>query len=238
MRSLRRAGDHRGALAAVVTAALAVTGAGVLYAGTRDTGGPPQPVQSLSAEPSAPAAAAPTPPAGSPSATSGRSAATAQPVLDFGPSMSPSPPVRLRIPAIGVDARGLVDLKLGAQGELEAPKDFGRAGWYVGGPTPGEFGPSVIAAHVDSKAGPAVFYRLGQLKPGDKVDVTRADGSTATFAIDKVGRYSKARFPTSAVYGGSTLRAEVRLITCGGAFDRSTGHYVDNIVAFGHLISS
>ena len=83
---------------------------------------------------------------------------------------------------------------------------------------------------------PAVFYRLGALQKGDRVDVTRADRSTARFVIDTVARYSKAQFPTAAVYGNTTDRAELRLITCGGAFDQTTGHYVDNIVAFGHLV--
>jgi sortase (surface protein transpeptidase) len=129
-----------------------------------------------------------------------------------------------------------VDLGLDATGKLEAPQDFDRTGWYAAGPTPGEFGPFVIGGHVDSKSGPAVFYRLGALTKGDKVMVTRADGTVATFVIDKVGRYAKADFPTALVYGNTTSRAEIRLITCGGAFDRVTGHYVDNIVAFGHLL--
>lgn len=90
--------------------------------------------------------------------------------------------------------------------------------------------------HVDNKKGPAIFYRLGELKPGEQVKVSRKDGSVATFAIDKVARYAKAEFPTSLVYG-TTKRAEIRLVTCGGAFDQTTGHYVDNIVVFGHLLA-
>ncbi|GAB3442256.1 hypothetical protein GCM10027517_19060 [Phycicoccus ginsengisoli] len=141
----------------------------------------------------------------------------------------------LSIPSIGVRTRGIVDLHLDSRGELEAPTDFDRAGWYADGPTPGEFGPSVIGAHVDSKAGPAVFYRLGALQKGAEVVVTRKDGSTARFVVDKVARYAKKDFPTALVYGDTKGRAELRLITCGGAFDQSTGHYVDNIVAFAHL---
>jgi hypothetical protein len=150
--------------------------------------------------------------------------------------MGPSDPVGLRIPAIGVDTRGIVDLGLDRTGRLEAPRDFATTGWYAGGPTPGEFGPAVIGGHVDSKSGPAVFFRLGALRKGDTVEVTRADKSVARFVIDRVDRYSKADFPTATVYGNTTDRAELRLITCGGSFDQSTGHYVDNIVAFGHLV--
>lgn len=150
--------------------------------------------------------------------------------------MQPSSPIQLAIPSIGVRTKGIVDLKLDRNGKLEAPTDFAKAGWYANGPTPGEFGPSVIGAHVDSKSGPAVFYRLGSLKKGAEVSVLRQDGSTARFVVDRVARYSKANFPTATVYGDTKGRAELRLITCGGAFDQSTGHYVDNIVAFAHLL--
>lgn len=151
--------------------------------------------------------------------------------------MTPSAPVALRIPSIKLTTKGLVDLFLDDRGQLEAPKDFQQAGWYAGGPTPGEFGPSVIAAHVDSHLGPAVFYRLGALKKGAKVMVERQDGSTATFVVDRVERYPKAQFPTSTVYADTGGRAELRLITCGGDIDRQSGHYVDNVVAYAHLIT-
>ena len=150
--------------------------------------------------------------------------------------MVPSPPVGLRIPSIKVATTGLVDLGLDDKGELEAPKDFQQAGWYAAGPTPGEFGPSVIAAHVDSHLGPAVFYRLGALKKGAKVVVERKDGSTARFVVDRVERYPKAQFPTSEVYADTGGRAELRLITCGGDIDQRSGHYVDNVVAYAHLV--
>ncbi|MFC8501006.1 class F sortase [Pedococcus sp. NPDC057267] len=150
--------------------------------------------------------------------------------------MAASPPTGLQIPSIGVDTHRIVDLHLDSTGKLEAPADFQRAGWYADGPTPGELGIAVIGAHVDSKAGPAVFYRLGALHPGAKVTVTRKDGTTTTFVVDQVARYSKAKFPTATVYGNTHGRAELRLITCGGAFDHTTGHYVDNIVAFAHLV--
>ncbi|KRF29273.1 hypothetical protein ASG91_05185 [Phycicoccus sp. Soil802] len=166
------------------------------------------------------------------SATTSTPASTSE----FGPIMPPSSPISLAIPSIGVNTKGIVDLKLDKNGKLEAPQDFQKAGWYANGPTPGEFGPAVIGAHVDSKSGPAVFYRLGSLKKGAQVSVVRKDGSTARFVIDRVARYPKNAFPTATVYGDTNGRAELRLITCGGAFDQSTGHYVDNIVAFAHLI--
>jgi sortase (surface protein transpeptidase) len=149
--------------------------------------------------------------------------------------MDASAPVSLRIPSIGVRTEGIVALGLDHKGKLEAPRDYNRAGWYADGPTPGELGPAVVGAHVGSKAGPAVFYRLGSLEKGATVEVKRKDGSTAHFVVDRVARYSKADFPTAAVYGNTTDRAELRLITCGGAFDSAIGHYVDNILAFAHL---
>jgi len=149
--------------------------------------------------------------------------------------MEPSSPVSLVIPSIDVNIKGIIDLGLDKNGKLQAPTDFAKAGWYAAGPTPGEFGPAVIGAHVDSKSGPAAFYRLGSLKKGAEVSVVRNDGSTAHFVVDRVARYAKADFPTATVYGDTKGRAELRLITCGGAFDQATGHYVDNIVAFAHL---
>lgn len=139
-------------------------------------------------------------------------------------------PVRLDIPAIGVRAR-LVRLGLDAAGALEVPADFRTAGWWSGGARPGERGPAVIAAHVDSRTGPAVFFRLGELRRGDVATVVRADGSRARFTVERSARYPKARFPTARVYGG-TRRPALRLITCSGTFDRASGHYLDNTVVF------
>lgn len=232
-------GDRRGSIAAAVTVVLLLVG-GVLV--VRSFGGadaPPQPgaVQPVQAATPTPTATASSSQSPSPSATSATTKATPESGSDFGPIMDPSPPVSLAIPSIGVRTKGIVDLGLDENGKLEAPTDFAKAGWYAAGPTPGEFGPSVIGAHVDSKSGPAVFYRLGSLKKGAEVSVVRKDGSTARFVVDRVARYAKADFPTSTVYGDTKGRAELRLITCGGAFDQSTGHYVDNIVAFAHLAS-
>ena len=226
-------GGRRGTLAAAATAALLLGGGGVVAQALTAPQAPPQPDTSQQVNADGPDTARPlgaTPPVApspvSPADTS-----------DFGPIMAPSAPVALHIPSIGVRAKGLVDLKRDKNGKMEAPEDFDRAGWYAEGPTPGEFGPSVIAAHVDSHHGPAVFYHLGSLKEGAKVLVLRKDGSTARFVVDKVARYSKSNFPTATVYGDTKGRAELRLITCGGAVDQATGHYVDNVVAFAHLES-
>jgi len=139
-------------------------------------------------------------------------------------------PVGIEIPAIGVRAR-LVPLGLNADDTLEVPTRFGDAGWWAGGPRPGERGPAVIAGHVDSRTGPAVFYRLSELRAGDRISVVRRDGSRVRFVVRHSERYPKARFPTARVYG-RTAGATLRLITCSGTFDRSSGHYLDNTVVY------
>lgn len=139
------------------------------------------------------------------------------------------------MPSIGVRSNHLVGLGRSSDGTLEVPSDYAAPGWYSPGPAPGQLGAAVIAGHVDGPSGPAVFYRLGALRPGAEVIVTRQDGRRATFTVDHVDRYRKDRFPTVAVYGDATHRAELRLITCGGDFDHRSGHYLDNIVVFAHL---
>jgi sortase (surface protein transpeptidase) len=114
---------------------------------------------------------------------------------------------------------------------LEVPKDWGVAGWFSGGPFPGEPGPAVVAGHVDSRSGPAVFYRLPELQQGDLIVVWRRGGVRSRFRVESLKWFSKTAFPTQLVYG-SIDTAALRLITCGGAFDSSTGHYVDNLVVF------
>jgi LPXTG-site transpeptidase (sortase) family protein len=139
-------------------------------------------------------------------------------------------PVRVEIPSIGVRAP-VIKLGLNPDRTLEVPTDFGDTGWWSGGSRPGENGPAVIVGHVDSKTGPAVFYRLDELRRGDEVIVVRADGSRARFTVQGSERFPKDEFPTMRVYGptdGPTLR----LITCGGDFDGSTGHYVDNTIVY------
>jgi sortase (surface protein transpeptidase) len=141
-----------------------------------------------------------------------------------------SAPVRLQISSIGIDAP-LIRLGLDSKGALEVPERFDVAGWWTGGSKPGERGPAVIAGHVDSKTGPAVFYKLPQLRRGDVVTVRRRDGSSVRFKVQGSGRYSKDHFPTARVYG-PTNRPTLRLITCSGVFDRSSGHYLDNTVVY------
>jgi sortase (surface protein transpeptidase) len=114
------------------------------------------------------------------------------------------------------------------------PTSFHAAGWYQHSVTPGQVGPPVILGHVDSTSGPGIFYRLGSLRPGDTVTITRADGKTVTFVITGVRQYAKTAFPTLDVYGNTTVPT-IRLVTCGGTFDSVTHHYLSNIVAYGEL---
>jgi LPXTG-site transpeptidase (sortase) family protein len=137
------------------------------------------------------------------------------------------PPTRVRIPSIGVDSP-LEALGLDSAGALQPPVDFNRAGWYADGTVPGDVGPAVIAGHVDSRKGPAVFFRLYRLRPGDLVQVRRGDRWLG-FRVVSTARYAKDRFPTSDVYG-PTPDPQLRLITCGGVFNASRRSYVDNVV--------
>jgi hypothetical protein len=146
-----------------------------------------------------------------------------------------APPVAVEIARIGVRSE-LVDLDLEDDRQLEVPTDAELAGWYVRGPRPGDPGPAVIAGHVDSHRGPAVFHRLGELDPGDEVVVRRADGSRARFAVQRLERWPKDTFPTDAVYREAD-GAELRLITCGGEFDRRGRRYEDNIIVFATAVA-
>ncbi|MGH3094594.1 MAG: class F sortase [Streptosporangiales bacterium] len=147
------------------------------------------------------------------------------------PGLDRSQPVRLRIPKIGVRTR-LVTLGEDAHGEPQLPPTGDVAGWYRRSPTPGQVGAAVIAGHVDWTDGPAVFYRLGDLRPGNKVLVKRRDGRTAVFTVHATGQYAKNDLPTKLIYG-KTGEPQLRLITCGGPF--SGEHYRDNVVVFAHL---
>jgi hypothetical protein len=145
----------------------------------------------------------------------------------------PALPVRLQIPAIAVSTP-LVRLGRLPDGSIEVPHDWNTAGWYDRGPRPGQPGPAVILGHVDSKTGPAVFFRLRALRPRDVVRVGLADGRILVFRVQRVERYPKDKFPTEAVYL-PTLNRELRLITCGGDFDYAAGSYRDNIVVYATL---
>jgi hypothetical protein len=142
-----------------------------------------------------------------------------------------SEPVSVSIPKIGVRSK-LVDLGLKG-GALETPENPADAGWYSRGPSPGALGPAVIAGHVTWN-GPAVFYRLGSMRRGDQVSVTRKDGKTAVFTVTRVAQFPQSRFPTRAVYGPID-HAGLRLITCGGTYDAARHKYLDNVVVFAKL---
>ena len=156
-----------------------------------------------------------------------------------GPWVRRSMPVSVNIPAIGVHSE-LLRLGVNPDGTIQVPSLFGRAdeaAWYKYSVTPGQYGASVIEGHVDSRHGPAVFFRLGALRPGNRVEVRLADGVTAVFRVTGVRQYAKSRFPARIIYGASRYAA-LHLITCGGAFDFSTGHYLSSTVVFASLVSS
>jgi sortase (surface protein transpeptidase) len=141
-------------------------------------------------------------------------------------------PTRIEIPSIGV-ASALDRLGRAPDGTVQTPplRRAGVAGWYALGPRPGDPGSAVILGHVDSKRGPAVFFRLRELRRGDQVRVRRADGSTVRFVVQRTEQTLKRRFPTDEVYY-PTLTPGLRLVTCGGEFDASTGHYKSNIIVY------
>lgn len=154
--------------------------------------------------------------------------------------------VGLKLPTIGLAVKRLEELTLLPDGSLAAPKNPALPGWYGAGPVPGELGPAIIAGHVDSKTGPAVFARLGQLKPGDSFTVAISDPDASQddaskrevgFTVDRIVHATKKEFPTEEVYG-STPDAQLRLITCSGPYDRVAGSYEDNTVVFATAESS
>jgi hypothetical protein len=156
-----------------------------------------------------------------------------------GPSLQRSLPVSVSIPAIGVSST-LLHLGNNADGSVQVPSlatSANKAAWYKYSATPGQVGASVIEGHVDSTHGAAVFFRLGALNPGDLVDVQLADGVTAVFKVTGVRQYAKSEFPAKEIYG-PTDYAALRLITCGGAFDYKTGHYLSSTIVFASLVSS
>lgn len=148
-------------------------------------------------------------------------------------SMKHSVPVRLEVADVGITTE-LIQLGTNPDGSLETPTSYEVAGWYKYSPTPGEIGPAVITGHVDNYKGPAVFFRLKEMVPGQKVRVTRTDGSVAVFTVSRLAQFDQDNFPTDDVYG-NTSDAQLRLITCGGAFNHLTGHYTQNTVVYAVL---
>jgi len=156
------------------------------------------------------------------------------PPASASPEAAPAP-VSLTIPVIGVQT-SLITLGLAASGEMQVPSSYSVAGWFTGSPRPGALGSSIIVGHIDSTSGPGVFFRLPELVKGNKIYVKRADGSLAEFSVTSVQTYPKDQFPTQDVYG-AVPDAELRLITCGGAFDEKTRHYLSNIVVYAAEVS-
>jgi sortase (surface protein transpeptidase) len=151
-------------------------------------------------------------------------------------AMVHSVPVSLRVPAIGLSVP-LSTLGLNLDGTVQVPTNVTEPGWFRLGPSPGQIGSAVILGHVDSYLGPGVFFQLRTLVPGDQLQVSLADGAVATFAVSTVATYDKTQFPARQVYashGVSTLQ----LVTCGGAFDTQTGHYLSNIVVYSTFVSA
>jgi Sortase domain len=160
------------------------------------------------------------------------------PIAPKEPSLPRSAPVSVAIPAIGVRSP-LLRLGLNPDGTMQVPDlstSADEAAWYKYSVTPGQIGTAVIEGHVDSQVGPAVFFRLGALRPGDHIDVTLGDGMTAVFRVTGVREYTKIDFPTEMIYG-PTKYAALRLVTCGGTFDYATGHYLSSVVVFASLVS-
>ncbi|OKI62835.1 class F sortase [Micromonospora sp. CB01531] len=244
-RTATRAGGRHGrpwrAAGVVVVVLIAMLGAGLIGASVRAVP-PPRPPQPLAQAGPADTAPTPTSPAlPGPSDDSGTVTAdqasaddTATPNPDLAPAALPrSAPTTISIPRIGVNAE-IMRLGLNADGTVQVPplEQAMKAGWYAPGASPGEVGNAVIIGHVDSaKLGPAVFFKLGSLKAGDTISVAREDGSTATFTVNEVKSYAKTAFPTELVYGPSA-KPSLRVVTCGGQFDQSSGSYLNNVIAF------
>ena len=211
------------ALVAAIAIVAAVTGQQEAPQPAASTDQPSR--SSISSEP------APTTPAPAPG--------TPAPPSAEAPAATVAEPVSVGIPSIDVTS-DLMRLDLNDDGTVEVPplEPDDKAGWYQRGPAPGAVGPAVILGHVDSaEYGPGIFFELGALQPGDEVEVVRADGTVAVFAVDKVERHPKDDFPTLAVYG-NTADSQLRLITCGGVFDSEARSYKDNVIAFATLMGT
>jgi hypothetical protein len=218
----------------VLTAVLGLIGAGCLVFGLHQYQHPlAGPVQAQGARkvamakaPAAPAKANVTPAEGKPPPVN----VNAIPLV-----AERSTPTELQVPAIGL-AVSLSTLGLNPDGTVQVPTDIQQPGWYRLGPSPGQMGSAVILGHVDSYQGPAVFFKLRLLVAGDLINVNLADGSTAQFKVTSVSMYLKANFPDQAVYGSHGL-SQLQLVTCAGAFDTRTGHYLSNIVVYSSLVA-
>ncbi|MEP7194840.1 MAG: class F sortase [Actinomycetota bacterium] len=223
----------------LVVVLLVLIGAGMLsvslFGRTDPLTGTASPTPHLSQSPPTADPATTTPPPTHPATPSAKPKGTS-PVRQSGLAMARSGPVSLRIPAIGVSLR-LSTLGLNPDGTVQVPGRDQAPGWFRLGPTPGQIGSAVILGHVDDYRGPAAFYRLRSLRPGDKVDVSLADGAVAHFAVTTVASYLKSQFPAQKVYASHGDRA-LQLVTCGGQFDSGTGHYLSNVVVYTSLVAT
>lgn len=159
----------------------------------------------------------------------------AKPLTLEGPTLPEAEPVELSIPKINITAPFGSALGLESDGAVAVPESYTEVGWYKFGPTPGEVGPAVILGHVDSFEGPAVFFSLGQLAPGDDIFVNRADGSKAHFVVTELERNDQESFPTKKVYGDIN-HAGLRLITCSGIFNKGKQRYSHNLIVYAKLV--
>ncbi|WP_314452031.1 class F sortase, partial [uncultured Microbacterium sp.] len=178
----------------------------------------------------APQAASPTPLPSAPTSVASPTTPITPPDVDAPAPPAPVAPARVVIPTVALD-EPLIELGIADDGGMEVPVDYDEVGWFSGGGRPGGNGPTVIAAHVDSPTGPAVFQDLESLAVGDVVEVYGADGVVHVYRVTETADYPKSAFPTARVFG-ATARDELRLITCGGVFDRDAGSYVDNRVVY------
>ncbi|MFI0505384.1 class F sortase [Streptomyces albogriseolus] len=211
-------------------------GAGLLLATTLMGGGEDPPDDAHGPHASRTVAAAPSADASTGPAEGGSAASASPAEQPPGKHLPRSAPTRLVIPSIGVNAP-FIALDLDSEGRLEPPpaNDTNLVGWYAKGVSPGELGTAIIAGHVDTKTSAAVFARLSELEKGDRFQVRRADGTRATFVVDEAESFEKDDFPNERVYA-DTPDAQVRLITCAGAYDRAAKDYTENLVVFAHLV--
>ncbi|MDQ7803818.1 class F sortase [Amycolatopsis sp. A133] len=215
--STRKTGSRRGFLIALVVALLAaLVVLALTLGGDRDPGTAQPP-------PARPVAVVPAPQAGSQDAVA---------------ALPESQPVSIDIPKIGARS-SLIPLGLNPDNTIEVPPVTTplQAGWYTYAPTPGETGPAVVLGHVDGNHRKGIFFRLKELTAGDRVSIARKDGTTVVFEVTKVHQVPKKDFEAEGVYD-DTAGPELRLITCGGVFDRSAHNYVDNIVVYARLVQA